>query len=241
MGASFLDLPGVSGDFASAPDIAAYTPVGGGFTVDVRVRLKLTLWSPSADDLSVVGHWTSGTDRSWLAQILTDGTLRLIVFDGANKSYISTVGNGIADGAASWVRWTLSGTPNDGIFYTSNSVSEDPTVPSWTKLGDTKNLNVGTLTNCTVPLEIGSSTGGTLGLGDGAHIYQVWAEIDGTVELDVDFSVEDAGTTSFTEDSGNAATMTVNGSAEIKTGRILGGGVRMPIMAPASNRDRKDV
>jgi hypothetical protein len=134
--ATYLELPGVVGSYASTPDSAAVSITGD---IDLRAKVAMDDWTPAAIQ-SLIGKWLeSGDQRSFALRVGTDGRPRLIwSTDGtgaATVEMIATAAPSIADGETLWVRATLD--VDDGAgnrvakFYTSTDGA------AWTQLGST--------------------------------------------------------------------------------------------------------
>jgi hypothetical protein len=217
-----LQLSGVAGNYASAPDSAALSITAD---LDVRACLSLTDWTPAAIT-EVVAKWTTTSNqRSYELQVKTDGTLFLQWSnDGtASLNATSTVATGIADGSRAWIRATIDvddGSGNRVVkFYTSTD-SASTTSPTWTQLGSTV-TTAGTtaIFDSTSPLELGSRLLGTANqMAGNLYRAQIRSNIadNGTgIVFDASFTgvsvTASQAPTTFTEGSVNAATVTVNG------------------------------
>ena len=217
-GTNYLYLPGVSGNYASVPDSAALDITGD---IDIRVRVALDDWTPSAAQV-LLSKWltSSGAQRSYALFVTSGGVLQLDTSaDGtAVVSTAATVATGFTDGTAYWVRVTLdvdngSGSRVGTFSYALDSATE-PT--SWTAIGATvTTAGTTSLFASTSPLEIGGLNGGTLLVPAGKFYRAIVRNgIGGTVVLDADFTsgITSGGQTSFVESSSNAATVTINRS-----------------------------
>ncbi len=210
---TYLYLPGVASNNATAPDSAALDITGD---IDARVKVAMDDWTPSAQS-GFMSKWTStGNQRSWRFSVISNGSLQAEwSADGISSTIIHTSSAvaGISDGTTKWVRWTLD-VDNGASGYDSKFwTSDDGT--NWTQLGTTQTgVATTSIFASTAILEIGtSSTGGTHSRGKFFRA-QVFNGIDGTKVFDADFenkitSLEQA---SFVERSTNAATVTINRS-----------------------------
>lgn len=161
-------LPGVAGNYVSAPDSSANSVTGD---FELIVKAALTDWTPAAVNTLIAKWNTTGNQRSYALSVNTAGTLNLSWSnDGTTVlSKNSTVATGVADLATKWVRATLDvnngAAGNDVKFYLSDDGS------TWTQLGTTVTTG-GTTTvfNSTAVLEVGSMISGTSQLAAG-RIY----------------------------------------------------------------------
>jgi len=205
-------LPGINGNYASAPDSTALDITGD---LDLRVKVAMDDWTPSAVTV-LVGKVQTTSQRSYWLELGSNGRLTLNwSTTGANVlAATSTVAPTVADGETLWVRATLD--VDNGalgysvIFYTSTDGL------TWTQLGTTVTaLGVTSIFASTSILEIGSGLAGTYGSARGDFFRaQVLNGIGGTVAFDANFesSITSLLQTSFTESSTNGATVTINRS-----------------------------
>lgn len=210
-----LELPGVAGNYASAPDSSALSITGD---IDIKVKVKMTDWTPAAVQTLVAKAQTTSL-RSYYLQVNTDGTLVLTTSTNGSATVTgtSTAATGVSDGATKWVRATLDvadSTNRVYKFYTSDDGS------SWTQLGTTV-TTAGTTSihdNASV-LEIGSITLGTANTLAGTVyrtiIQSAYDTANNTSNLafDANFETRADYTRTFTEGSSNAAVVTVNQSS----------------------------
>jgi len=209
---TYLYLPGVASNYASAPDSAALDITGD---IDLRAKVAMDDWTPSASSI-LVCKYASATQISYALVLFTDG--RLILQSSANGttlvSRFSTVATGLTDGTTKWVRATLDvdngASGNDVQFFLSDDGS------TWTQLGTTvTTAGTTSIFSGTSILEIGSRETGTGAFSRGKFFRaQVLNGIGGTVAFDADFetSITSLLQTTFTESSLNAATVTINRS-----------------------------
>lgn len=209
VGVNYMYLPGVAGNYASTPEAAALDITGD---IDIRVQVAMDDWTPAADNvLSSKRTSGSSTTQSYELSLRNNGGLRLIWADGTtNNVKDSTVALTVSDGSPLWVRATLDvdngSSQNVVTFYTSNDGS------TWTQLGAAvTTAGTTSITTDTNALFVGSR--GTSGLPLAGKVYraQIRDGINGTTVFDADFTkLAHGGQTTFTEDSSNAATVTIN-------------------------------
>lgn len=214
---SYLALSGVAGNYATTPSSAALQITG-----DIDIQVKVSFW-----------NWNLGSFASTNADRMV---LSKWVDTGTGKSYGITVGSGgalslwwSADGSA-----TLTTYANQNLNYTQNTIkwlratmdvnngasqratkfytSDDGT--TWTQLGTTVTTSgITSIFSNTSELMVGAShTAGASRFMDG-RVYRTIIRNGydgaGSVVFDADFETQSAGTTSFTESSSNAATVTI--------------------------------
>lgn len=208
---SALFLPGMSGNYASSPDAAALDITGD---IDLRAKAAPDNWAAAVVQ-AMVNKWNvPGDQLSYSMYVSSAGKLGLVWSeDGAVLlGALSTVLIGVPNGDAKWLRATLdidNGASGRAIkFYTSDDGA------SWTQLGATvTQAGVTSIFSGPAILEVGTANIGTASLFTGkVYRAQVFDGIDGTLVFDAEFDQEAIGTTSFTESSSEAATVTINQS-----------------------------
>lgn len=209
----YFYLPGVVGNYLSAPDSVPLSITGD---ITLESHAALDDWTPAGINVSV-GKWT-GTQFSYLVQVLTTGVIRFAYSpDGTTQRLIvSTVAVAPADGSPLWVRVTRTVSSGDTRFWTSSDGV------TWTQLGTTVTANAGEgIFNSTAELSMGRNqdinseylTGKMFRI----RIYNSdLGSGSGTPVFDMNPSNATAVATTFTDQSVNAATITINRSA---TGR----------------------
>lgn len=199
-GTNYLYLPGISGNFASAPDIAAYTSAS---EMEIIMRVQFADYTPPTDT-ALMCH-DANFDDGWTFGVLPAGTLQWRF----GSTYTSTVAAPFTDGTAYWVRatWKVS---DFARFYYAADQSAVPS--SWTQIG-TDVATSGTLPpNSTTTLKVGGPAGPSThpGMPTGSIFRAIFrTTISGSAVFDADFSTN-TGQSTFTESSSNAATVTIN-------------------------------
>jgi hypothetical protein len=212
-GSNYMYLPGVTLNYASAPDSAALDITGD---IDLRVKVALDDWTPSAQQVLLAKSNSVGNQRSYAFIVTTAGNLQLLTYtDGSTTlTNTSTVTAGITDGSTKWVRVTLD-VDNGAVGNTATFFTSDDGI-TWTQLGSpVVNALTTSIFNSTSPVEIGSRSIGNIDIARGKFFRaQVLNGIGGTVAFDANFesSITSLLQTSFTESSTNAATVTINRS-----------------------------
>jgi hypothetical protein len=208
---TYLYLPGIIGNYASAPDSNALDVAGD---IDIRIKLAMDNWTSGTTYF--MGKAQSAAASSWDFGIV-NGTFQFEwTTTGTNwATKNATAAITFAPGTTKWIRATLDvdngASGNDVAFYTS----DDGT--TWTQVGTTvttagtTSIYVGTNT-----LNIGqySTIGGTGPTRGKFFRAQVLNGINGTVAFDANFetSITSLEQASFTESSANSATVTINRS-----------------------------
>ncbi len=211
-----LNLPGKFGNYASSPDSSALSITGD---IDIRVRVKMTDWTPATSN-GLVGKWTTTSNqRSYEFFVITNGKLQLDISSLGSDTVTaqSTVATGGTDGTQYWVRVTRASASGDVKFYFDADGAEPS---SWTQLGTTVSTAASGIFDSTAQFDvgaIGASGNGSPATGIIAQV-KILNGIDGTVAYNADFTAR-SGSWSFSESSSNAATVTINRAAVVtKTG-----------------------
>src|SRR5690606_13066716 len=103
--ATYLDLPGVSGNYASTPDSEAVSITGD---IDIRVKVAMDDWTPASVQ-TLVAKIVPPDQESWRFQLLASGAISFVIStDGVNDavSQASSAATGFSDGTEHWVRVT---------------------------------------------------------------------------------------------------------------------------------------
>jgi hypothetical protein len=212
-GEDYLYLPGVAGNYASAPDSAALDITGD---IEIVVRVALDDWSPAATQ-SFVGKWTTGTNqRSYDLQINGTSLTLLAASDGLNNGaseQCAVTFNTAVDGQTYWIKGTrVAGTGLCSFFYAADRGIE-PT--SWTSIGTNTMTYTGSIFSGSGIIEVGAvGQGASFPLAGRIYRGIVRNGIGGTTVFDADFAtgITSGAQTTFTELSSNAATVTINRS-----------------------------
>lgn len=206
-----LSLPGTTNATASVADDNSFDVTGD---IDVRIKIAADDWTP-ADIQYLVSRHGGGlsTNDSWGLQLRTDGTLKLRWTEGTTLRQADSSALGLTDGQAKWLRVTLDvdngASGCDVKFYTSDDGA------SWSQHGSTVTQAFTTSVNAgTYDLYVGSNglSSALFAAGDVSNV-QVLDGIAGSAVIDIDFTSQTVGATSFT--CGTGQTVTINGDAEI--------------------------
>ncbi len=214
MAANYLHLPGVTTNFVYVPNVANLDGTG---TLEFIAKVNLDDWTPDANQIWI-SKWTGSAGYLFFLES-TSNDLYLIWNEGTiSRVAIATATPTVTDGDWLWVRVvaTEDGDDRDVFFYTSTDMTNDPDDVTWTQLGAevVVPFGAGDLTTNTAVVFVGaqSATVATMA----GSIAAARINFNGVTELDIDFTdltaaEVDAG--SFIEDSGNAATVTIVGTA----------------------------
>jgi hypothetical protein len=159
----WVELDGASGTYVSSPDSASAP------TDDMAIIAWLAPddWTPAAA-MAYNAKWeTTGNQRSWVAQIRTDGKIRLTMSaNGTTTAYAeSTVATGFSDGTGHWVALTVDNSEDTLNFFTSDQPLGTPLSElNWVQLGEPDvpfSAALGGPYDGTAAFEIGSTASGT--------------------------------------------------------------------------------
>ncbi len=195
-------------DWADTPDTAALDITGD---IDLRCKVAMDDWGAAG---TFIAKYHGGTnERGYYFHNTGSGNLRLQWSTdgtgGTNISETSPVHN-IVNGTTKWVRCTLD-VDNGSSNYTLTWYISDDGV-NWTDLGGADSgAGVTSIFSHSRELSIGAQESFTQLVGN-VYRAQVYDGIAGTLVLDANFEGVALGATSFTEDSVNAATVTLDGA-----------------------------
>lgn len=197
-----LHLPGAGGYYASTPDSAALSITGD---IDIRANIVPASWTPAAAQ-ALVYKWDTAGHRSYSLYLDITGKLvwNFTVDGSTGKTAVSSAAV-TPTANPLWVRATFAVATGATNFYTS------PDGATWTGLGTQQTISGSpfTIADTDAVLAIGTQSGGVSNPFAG-RVYraQIRNGINGTIVFDADFTGRGS---TFTEDSSNHATVTVNG------------------------------
>ncbi len=210
-GTQYILLPtqGTTNNYLSSPDAAALDITGD---IDLRVKLAAFDWT-TGEFVFPLSKWIE-PQQSWAFGFNATDNDRLYLAwstDGSNAlSAESSVNFPHADGALVWVRVTFdvdNGASDAEIkFYTST----DDAI-TWDQLGTTQLAGSTTsIFSGTGTINIGGHTNGTSVFVADYHRAQIYDGIDGTLVFDADLRFATEPFATFTEQSSEGATVTIN-------------------------------
>ena len=227
----YLYLPGVAGNYASAPDSAALDITGD---IDLRAAVNMDDWTPSASVAPLI-HKDNATTRSYGLSVLSSGALRFLwSVDGSATLNHASDALGQTDGTLLIVRVTMDvddGAGNRVTKFFKKSTTEATANADmllntgWTQVGSTiTTAGTTSIFSSDQPLALGMfSSGASAGsLWSGKYYAaSVHNGIDGTPVFNANFTTKTVGANSFTESSANAATVSINrGFGRVGDGRV---------------------
>lgn len=199
-GTAYGYLPGVSGNYFSTPDSAAF-PTGD---IDIRVRAALNNWATLGQ--AFLGKRIGGNSMQLTSAGSNANQPILYWWQGASlKSAEATAAWSISSGVVRWFRATLDVDNGSGgcdvRFYTSSDdVADSEDVTTWTQLGSTVTQAFTTsIDDTNSVVSVGTDGAGGYALVGKIYRAQIYNGIDGTLAVDFDPST-------FAETSTNGAT-----------------------------------
>lgn len=206
-GTAGLVLPGTSGNYASAPDLAAYTP-----SASLDVRYDGTL--PGTTSNALVSQYGAAGSRGWVFRVSSSGSVLELVTssDGTATTSQLSGAHGVALSGRYQYR-VLAQLAGTVTFYKRDpalglALSDDT---NWTQVS-THSPAAFSVFNTGATLNVGSVVAGTQNLGE-MRACAACVKVDGATVFNADFAAAAEHAASFTESSSNAATVTINASA----------------------------
>jgi hypothetical protein len=198
-------LLGAQTNFGQVPNSAVFT-VTTGDVLRVEADLTLPVWTQVG---RAVAKWANtGPSRSFHFGLSATGavTVSWLNSSAVLASATSTSVVPFSAGQRGWIGVTFD-TDNAGSTTFDFETSTDGV--SWSALGS-QVVVAGTtdLQTTTTPVTVGNSFDSVGPLGGKAH--RAIIRVNGTTQLDADFSTQTADALAFTESSTNAATVTIN-------------------------------
>lgn len=175
-----LWLPGLTGNFVSAPDVAQLDITGD---IDLRVDFAPDTWA----NQRTISKWDGATQKSYMLDV--NGTANLILYwsaDGSTTiSKVSTAAVSASSEQRKWIRATLDvdngAGGNDVKFYTSDDGV------TWTQLGATvTTAGTTSIFSGTTSLNVGAQSGVFMA----GKLYRAIVKngIDGTTVANLDLT-----------------------------------------------------
>lgn len=241
-GSVALDLPGVTGDFATTPDDASLDITGD---IDVRIDATLGNWlDPQADTsgldtIELIAKLGASPQKSWMLAVRDYKLYFEWSADGtAVLSASSTVPLPAGPDTRMAVRVTLDvnngASGNTVTFYTADTLSG-----TWVQLGDAVTQSGTTsIFNSTAALRIGDATAFVFAPAAGSvHAAQVRNGIAGSIVANPAFSAQASGTTSFADSAGRTWTLAGNATITNRKVRFVGEVSEWPVEWDVSGED----
>jgi hypothetical protein len=248
---NYVALPGDFASYVSTPDVAALDITGD---IDIRVEWDLRTWRP-VNQFGLARKWVDddgafNNQGSHVLDLRADGTLRFF-WSSTTGAFVSAqdAASTVAIPASSTrlaVRVTMdvvnpAGTGRDIKFWTSTTGVDG----TWAQLGATvTQAGTTSIFNSNSPVEVGRTVDGSSAQGDipsasqgRLHAFQMRSGIGGTIVANLGASLQDSGTTSFTDSAGRI--WTLNGSAVVvnPTARFHGEMSALPVLWDKSGTD----
>jgi len=206
-GTNYLWISGVAGNSASTPDTTSLSIAGD---IDLRWYGALDDYTPGGI-VALVSKWGAGGQRSYALQLDTTGKVIFVytvtgIYDAA-KDVLSSAACGVTDATATWLRATYASATGKVNFYKSTAGT------TWTAIGTEQTITSGAIFDSTAAVYVGAlqPDSGTERNAAGKHYRaQIYDGIAGTLVFDANFQSVAEGSTTFTESSSNAATVTIN-------------------------------
>lgn len=201
----YLELPGSSTTYLSAPDFVGSGPL------DVRALVAPVSWQPDFWQMVAGQYNTIGNDRSWrfgidvfsalIANFSPNGRTDM----GVNQFFPES----FRAGSRQWVRMTIDPAAGEQRYWTSLNGS------TWAQLGDTRTFEpFPALHNSRGPVFVGTDRRGSDNPFAGKLYYlEVRDGIDGPIIANLDFRTIDQRSTdsSWVDDYGNTFSVTGSG------------------------------
>lgn len=216
----YIYLPGLTGNYFSAPDIANYTGSG---IMRMIVRVGLDDWTPSNNPV-LIGHWTTAAgSRGWALTGRTTGELSFTLSStgaGTTVSQLSSAPS-LVDGTVYWLGVEYDTATGALAFYKAADQSSMPTIwSSWTQISN-HTVTAATPFNSDQPLTMGAFGDGTSSA-KGKFYRGIFYVDTNTLEFDTNLATKTFGDNTLTDTSSNAATVTINGAlAQSGDGRLM--------------------
>lgn len=218
-----LILSGATSNGTTTSDYAASRPTGD---LEIVARIAAADWTPGASSTIVVSGTSAAATQNYRLSLHNTGALlleRYVSGGGASLRYAySTLPVPSNDGEWIWIKATVDIDNGSGgtdfYFYTASDSNTEPS--SWTQLGTKVTTSVdgtGVGNSNTTGLFVGQQSSGNNPWTGSIKRVIVRNGIGGTIVFDADFTKPAAFSTSFTEDSSNAATVTINTTSGVDT------------------------
>lgn len=204
---SGLVLPGLSGNYASTPNVAGFDITDD---LDIRVLVTKDDWTSGSIFQMLAAKSATAGQGSYEFRYRTNKTL-LFAWSANGTNFTDsayTTALSLVDGQPIWLRVTFDVDDGAGNKVLTFLTSTDGT--NWTTHNTQTTVGTTSIFNGTSSIDVGYWFRASSSPFDGViERVQIRDGIGGTTVFDADFAAEAAGTLSFTEDSTNAATVTL--------------------------------
>lgn len=217
----------LTGAVATTPDNAAFDVTD----LDVRLDVRMHSWRPGGDGRDLCARYViTGNQRSWVLQLLGDGRLQLTWSpDGTLASRLTATSTAAVPETTTRAVLRATLDVNNGAggydvaFYTGASPTGGVS-QAWVQLGTTV---TGTGTTAiyggSAGLDVGDASAGLLAPMRGLiYAFQLRSGLVGMVVANPDFTIQAAGTTSFTDSAGRTWTTGALGEITNRHTRFIG-------------------
>ena len=207
---NYLHLPGVSGEYASAPDTAVLSLAD---TFALQAFVSRGDWSPASRE-NVLTKWTGPSNKSYRLVIGATALVFIASTDGAAEEEVNVATPAFVDGTAHWISAEFNG--GTVQFFDGGT---DLAGPSWTQIGTDKTL--ASITSCfdgSAVLTVGGHNNGDNEPPEmGVYRVRLYDDLtETTTVFDADFTdlsvVSGQDGETFTEDSAQRAIVTIHGT-----------------------------
>jgi hypothetical protein len=150
----YLNTPQGTTEVSSTADTPANSVTGD---IDLQVKVGAESYTPAVAG-TLIAKYDTGSTRSYLFRLMSNGTLRLTLSqDGSTGVFAtSSVALNLLAGSIWWLRATWRQSDGKVQFFTSDNGI------TWTQLGSDQTIAIASIADTTSPLRIGSySTAGT--------------------------------------------------------------------------------
>lgn len=178
-------------------------------------RLQWADYTPAAITGVMAQYLTTGNQRSWLIQIITDGRIQYIrSTDGSATVTGTSTAPSLTDGTTYWLGVEYVTSSGALAFYKADDAPSVPSIWSgWTSISSTT-ITSGTPFDSTAALTVGAFNAGTSNMAAGDFFDAVVYD-DGVAVATYNANNARVGGSSFTS-SATGETWTVNGTAVIR-------------------------
>jgi len=222
VGSNYLWLPGVGSNVSVTASSASLSITGN---ISIRQRLSVPDWTPADNYTTVAKDAIGPGSRSYHLQLRVGGNLLFAYSnDGTNmRTAQSSTAMPTTDNTPAWIRADYNTAGTVDFYYAADSVDE-PT--SWTALGTQQAITAGAIAATSAELVVGAfSDYVTSLLPQNTKLFRTVIYSGTTKAYDANFASVSEGSTSFTESSSNAATVTVIGTQAYVYSPVIVGGM----------------